>query len=183
MKRLLILACAFASLSLGGCALVAPPYQASIENAKTLKRAGAPQMNVGQVDSDASIKAISLRGSKMKPSLGNYGQYIAEAITSELKLASLYEPMSSTVISGKLLTQDINITSFMTGSSDISVTFMVSRDDSKVFKKIYTQTHEFESSFLGAIAIPNGQLAYKDLVQKLLKQVFTDPEFVAAVKG
>lgn len=42
--------------------------------------------------------------------------------------------------------------------------------------------HEWESSFLGAIAIPNAVANYAPAVQKLLAELLADPAFRAAIR-
>jgi hypothetical protein len=182
MKRISIIGVILLSLGLGGCSIVAAPYQPSIENAQAMKRADLPKMNVGTVLGNQKNQSISLRGTKMNSATADYGSYIANALTAELKLANLYEPMSATVISGELLSHDINVGSFTTGTGVISMKFVISKSNTQVLEKTVSADIEFESSFMGAIAIPNGQMAYKDLVQSLIKTALSDPEIVAALK-
>jgi hypothetical protein len=40
----------------------------------------------------------------------------------------------------------------------------------------------FDSSFIGAIAIPNGQNNYINLVQSLIKTLFEDKAFLDSIK-
>ena len=48
-------------------------------------------------------------------------------------------------------------------------------------RKTYQARTSFESSFAGAVAIPKGQIEYPSLVRTLLRNVYTDPAFVAAI--
>ena len=63
----------------------------------------------------------------------------------------------------------------------MEVELTVTRDDTRRLRKTYTARTTFESSFAGAVAIPKGQLEYANLVRTLLRQVYTDPAFIAAV--
>ena len=182
MKNFSIIALILLSFGLGGCSIVAAPYQASIENAQAMKSAGLPKMNVGTVQGNQKNQSISLRGTKMNSPTADYGSYIANALTAERKLANLYEPMSATIISGELLSHDINVGGFSTGTGVISMKFIISKNGSQLLEKTISADIEFESSFMGAIAIPNGQMAYKDLVQTLIKNALNDPEILAAIK-
>lgn len=180
MMRILVVAI---SLMLGACSMVAPPYQVSIENVQELKKAGIGKIKVGEVVASKKLDKISLRGSKMhSPVNGSYGPYLALAIEEELKLAKLWSGVSNTVISGELLSNDINIAGFSVGTGEISAKFMVTANEKVVYEKVVSADHQFDSSFMGNIAIPNGQSNYVNLVQKLIKNLFSDPEFINAVK-
>ncbi|NLA68351.1 MAG: hypothetical protein GX856_08945 [Gammaproteobacteria bacterium] len=54
------------------------------------------------------------------------------------------------------------------------------RDGEVVYDRTLRVDHEWDSSFLGAIAIPTAFDNYAAAVQKLLQALFTDPGFVAA---
>lgn len=85
-------------------------------------------------------------------------------------------------MTGKVIDQDIDVTGFSEGNSFIKVNFVVSEDDAILFEKVISAEHNFDSSFIGAIAIPNGQRSYVELVQKLLKNLYSDEEFITAIK-
>jgi len=172
------------SLFVSACSMQAPPYQASLENVQTIKRAKVAQMQVDAITTTKKLNSISLRGSSMySPINKSYGEYIAKALEEELKLAKLWSPVSSTIITGKVLTNDIDVSGFSEGSGEISAKFIVTKDNKVIFDKVISADHTFESSFMGAIAIPNGQANYVNLVQKLIKNLFEDKSFVMALKS
>jgi len=171
------------SFLISACSIQAPPYDASIENVQTIKRAKVNQVNVGEITSPKKLNSISLRGSSLSsPVDKSYGAYLSKALTSELKLAKIWSGVSSTIITGEILTNDIDISSFSTGTGEISAKFIITRDGKELFNKIISAEHQFESSFMGAIAIPNAQESYIDLIQKLIKTLFEDDNFVTALK-
>lgn len=172
------------SLLVTGCSLKAPPYEVSIENVQTIKRAKVEQVNVGAITSTKQLDTISLRGSSMySPVNKSYGAYLQKALEDELKLAKLLSTVSSTVITGEILTNDIDISSFSEGIGGASAKFVVIRDNKVIFDKVISSKHTFESSFMGAIAIPNAQASYVNLVQKLIKNLFEDKTFISVLKG
>ena len=179
MKKLILLL----AFAMSGCTMMAPPYQVSIENVQQIKNAKAVQMSVGEVSSSKELNSISLRGSKLvSPVGGSYGEYLSDALVQELKLAKLWSGVSDTVISGELVSNDIDVSGFSVGTGEISAKFVVTTNEKIVFEKVISANHQFDSSFVGSIAIPNGQASYKVLVQKLLNNLFTDQQFVEAVK-
>lgn len=63
----------------------------------------------------------------------------------------------------------------------MEVELTVTRDGSQRLYKSYAARTTFESSFAGAVAIPKGQIEYPNLVRALLREVYSDPEFVVAL--
>lgn len=171
-------------LLVSACSMQAPPYNASLENVQTIKRAKIEPIKVGSITTTKKLNSISLRGSSMlSPVNKSYGDYISQALEDELRLAKLWSPVSSTIITGQVLTNDIDVSGFSEGSGEISANFIVTKNNKIIFEKTISANHTFDSSFIGAIAIPNGQANYVNLVQKLIKNLFENKDFVTAVKS
>jgi len=170
------------SILLSACTVKAPPYQASIENVQIMKLAKLKELAVGEFSSKKKLNSISLRGTSLVSPEGTYGDYLTKAIESELKLAKIWSGISSTVVSGTLISNDIDVSGFSTGTGEISAEFIVRENDEIVYQGTISADHEFDSSFMGAVAIPNGQSNYMYLVQKLIKKLFSDQDFIDAIK-
>lgn len=141
------------------------------------------EIAVGTIEDSKKLNSISLRGSSLlSPINKSFGDYLEQALESELTAAKLYSGVSSIVISGKLIENDIDVSGFSVGEGKMTVEFVVSNKDAVIFTKSISVTHEFESSFMGNIAIPNGQLNYPVVVQKLCGALFTDPDFMTATQ-
>lgn len=172
------------SIWLSACSMQTPPYQASMENVQEIKNTNLKELNVGKFTDSKDANEISLRGSTMYSSVDkSYGAYLSKALTEELKLAKAWSSVSSTVISGEILTNDVDVSGFSEGDSEISAKFLVSRNEKVLFEKTVSATHKFESSFMGNIAIPNGQASYVPLVQELIKNLFKDEEFISVLNN
>lgn len=67
---------------LGACTGPAPKYQASIDNALTLKRIGKAPMRTGQFSAlDTASKSLQLRAvSMVSPYNDSYAEYLREAL-------------------------------------------------------------------------------------------------------
>lgn len=65
---------------------------------------------------------------------------------------------------------------------EFAVKLIVNKNGTLKLEKVYSAKTEFESSFAGAVAIPNGQNEYPKLIQKLLKTIYTDNDFVNLLK-
>ncbi|MBI3150139.1 MAG: hypothetical protein HYZ17_16675 [Betaproteobacteria bacterium] len=172
--------------TLGGCSLMAPSYSPSMENVQKLKSAGDFSASVGKFESapdKGNANPISLRGSSMSsPYEGSYAAYLAEAIRQELSLAGKLKPGTEIEISGVLQKNDIHAAGIVTASGGVEARFAVKRAGKIVFDKVKFAGGEWESSFVGGIAIPRAQQEYPRLVQRLLAELYSDRDFFAALK-
>jgi len=82
-----------------------------------------------------------------------------------------------------LLNNEIAVGGIATGSGFMEVELTVTRKGEQRLKKKYTARTSFESSFAGAVAIPKGQSEYPILVRALLREVYSDPQFVSAISS
>jgi len=169
-----------------GCSMMAPQYSASIDNVQKLKDGGVMASKVGKFDSSpdkANANPISLRGSSLvSPYDNSYAAYIVEAIKQELSLAGKLNSGADIEISGVLLKNDIDASGLGTASGDIAAKFIVKKSGIERYNQTKTIHHEWDSSILGAVAIPRAQQMYPQLVQKLLTALYTDQDFLQALK-
>lgn len=170
--------------SLAGCAAVAPNYSTSPESTQKLQAAQVQPAKVGEFTAEATAanKSISLRASSMEPAQGTYSKYLADAVKTELELVKLYSAASPTEISGVLIRNEMNTGVAVAGDGLIEAKFVVRRDGSVRFDKTKMAKIEWDSNFFGAVAIPRARQEYSRLVQKLLAELFADPDFIAALK-
>jgi len=184
MKRLGALLCIAAVAILSGCAAKAPNYNPNPESAQKLQAARVQPVAVGEFTADASVSntSIGLRASTMVPEQGTYTKYLADAIKNELELVKLYSATSNTVISGVLMKNDMNTGVAMTGEGAIEARFVVKRDGVVRFDKLKKAAIQWDTNYFGAIAIPRARNEYTRLVQTLVAELFSDADFVAALK-
>ncbi|WP_394788220.1 hypothetical protein [Rhodoferax sp.] len=154
---------------------------------ETLKKSGADKVSVGTITPTANMQgaaAIQLRASSMRTPVGkNYGDYIAAALRTELEMAKLYAPQSETSISAVLIKNNIDAGGFSTSQGQIEARFTVKRGDQVRFEKTKSISHQWESSFAGAVAIPLAANSYPVMVQMLIDKLITDPDFINALKN
>jgi hypothetical protein len=180
-RALLVLVPAFAA----GCAMQAPPYQPSLDNVELLKKTASPTaLGSFTVHSGgAGVVSIGLRGSSMNSPVGaDYAAYLASALSQELQLAGKLDPKSKVVITGLLLKNDIAAGGMSTNSGEIEAQFTVINNGQERYRGTHRAEMSWESSFIGAVAIPKAQQQYPLLVQKLLAQLMADTRFQAALK-
>ena len=187
MSRTFMLSVVLAAAALSsGCSLVAPRYSASLENVQKLKDSGAQTTKVGSFASTpgkANPKAISIRGSSLSsPYDSSYSSYLAEALKQELSLAGKLALDAQIEVTGALQKNDINAAGFGTATGDVEARFIVTRGGSVRYDQVKSIHDEWDSSFMGNVAIPRAQQRYPVMVQKLLAALYADPAFVQALK-
>ena len=181
----LVLAMAFALLA-SGCSLVAPRYNASLQNVQRIKDVDGQPLKVGEFTSTPgpdNPKSISIRGSSLtSPYDGSFAKYLSEALRQELSLAGKLSGDAQIEVSGALQKNDISIPPVGNGRGDIAARFVLKRNSQVRYDQVKSVHDEWDSSFIGAVAIPRAQNEYPTLVQKLLAELYADPAFQAALK-
>ena len=72
--------------------------------------------------------------------------------------------------------------SLVTNTATVVVRFKLADGQRTRYDRTLTATDEWESSALGAIAIPRAIQRYVTTVQKLVGMLFADPDFIAATR-
>jgi hypothetical protein len=170
-------------LMASGCAMQAPRYQPSIDNVEALKKTPA-SVALGTFTVQAGVGGpISLRANSMTSPVGaDYAAYLADALQQELTLAGKLDPKSKIEISGVLVKNDIAAAGMSTNSGEVEARIVVKNNGTQRFDKVKRAELSWDSSFVGAIAIPKAQQQYPMIVQKLLAQLWGDADFQAALK-
>lgn len=176
--------CGLAVLATGCAQLKAPPYAADYQALDALKASKPGPVALATVqptDPNDPLNNLSLRGARLVSPSGTFAKYLENALINDLKEISAYDPASRTQIDARILANDISVGNIATGTGTMAVQIEVRRDGASRLKKIYKADIRFESSLAGIVAIPAGQAAYSDLVRTLLRQVYADPQFTAAI--
>lgn len=175
-----------ALLLICGCTLVAPSYKPDYSVLDSLKRQKLSKIAVEPVspkDPDAAVNKISLRGiNRLESPSKSFAQYLEDAIISDFTAANMLDQKSSLRLTILLVKNDLDISDFSYGHGTIQAQFGVDRDGTAVFTKRITEQTRFQSSFVGAIAIPMAQNEYPNLVRALLKALYNDQEFIDVLK-
>ena len=180
----LVASCALAVLATGCVSLIAPPYSANYTALDQLRLSRPEPAAVAAVqpeDPKHAVNNLSLRGSPLRSGNGTFAKYLEDALIGDLKEISVYDANSQTRIAASILRNEMNVGDIATGNGLMEVEFTVTRNDARRLRKTYSARTTFESSFAGAVAIPKGQIEYPNLVRSLLREVYTDPAFVAAL--
>jgi hypothetical protein len=170
-----------------GCASMPPPtYQSSVDTTQVLLEHREARLAVGSFTALAGVPnaGLSVRGSQLSAG-GNestFSDYLRNALITELKTAGRFDQQSQMRIEGILANNKLDAGA-ATGSATIAARFVVTRANVNVYDKTLTVTHMWDSSFMGAIAIPSAVQNYAGAIQKLVFKLVTDPDFVQATAG
>ena len=176
--------CAAALLASGCAQYLAGPYSAdyqALDRMKAAKPGTAAVATVQPVEPAHPVNRLSLRGAVLVSPSGTFAKYLENALIADLKEAQAYDPASRTVLSAVILKNDLDIAGFSTGTASMEIQLSVKRDGQPRLDKRYQAGISFESHFMGNIALPAGQAAYAGVVRELLRNVYADPQFVAAI--
>lgn len=179
---------AAAVLALTACSTVAPMYQATNDNVQVLQAGPNTKLTTGDFktggDKRDELNKLTIRaGSFASPYDGSYANYLKEAIRAELEAAGRLDPKSNIRVSGELLDNWLDGSGASVGDARITARFTVERAGMKTYDKTLTAKHEWESSFMGPVAIPAAQRGYVTTVKKLINTLFSDRDFQSAVKS
>lgn len=160
---------------------------ASVDNIQKAKASGLAPSAVGEftlakgkpaeMDAGVSIRSNTLSS----PFEQSFAKYLKETLSAELKAAGLLDPASTTVIRGEL-TDSMLDAAIGEGKGALGARFMVVKAGKVVFDKELRTEAKWESSFVGAVAIPRAVNEYTTLHRQLVTKLLDDPQFRAAVK-
>lgn len=183
IKQLILTPFLVFTMFLTGCAVNAPVFQPDFELVNKMKDANLPGMSSGEFKpANPGVETVTIRGSTLSsPYANSFALYLKAALDEQLKQAAVWDPKSSIKISGTLNKNDFDGSGINVGEADLAANFSVTRDGNEIHNKDYAIHHEWESAFIGAVAIPRAVENYAVAVQKLLDALFADQEFIRAI--
>jgi hypothetical protein len=176
-------AMAAAVLSAGCAQLAAPPYAADYEALDRLEATRPGMVAVAKVqptDPNDTINSLSLRRARLLSPSGTFAQYLEDALMRDLSEISAYDPKAPTRIAARILVNELDL-GVINGTGRMDVEVVVTRANAQRLRKTYRGEIAFDSSYANIVAVPAGQAAYPRLVRALLRQVYADPQFIAAI--
>jgi hypothetical protein len=170
---------------LAACSVVATPYSPSVENIQTLKSAAPVHARIGdfsRLNGGNNRYPLAVRANVMRSPVGNsFAEYLSNAVTQELTLSGTLSPSASIELDGVLLENNVDV-GIGTATGTIAARFVVKRDDAVRYDQVKTVRSEWDSSFAAAIAVPRATQQYPLIVQKLLRELYSDPAFISAIR-
>jgi hypothetical protein len=168
-----------------GCSINAPRYASNIAGVTELKGASLAPVKVAEAaktDRKKQTERLTIRGSSYNSPYGSFEAYLASALKEDLAQAGLLADQSDTQVHTTLVRNELDGSGFSQGYAEIEARFEVRRGGNVVYDKTKVARQEWPSSFVGAVAIPRAAQNYPPAVGKLLGSLYSDPEFIAALK-
>ncbi|MFA5962675.1 MAG: hypothetical protein WC804_01540 [Sphingomonas sp.] len=175
-------------LLLAGCAYppMAPPPP-SVALVDRIAAAGLPAIAVGAfVPAPALPRAadrgLGVRAVTIKPEGGSFARHLGDTLAAQLRVAGKLDPTSPVSVSGLLTENDVS-SGIGKGHGVLGAEFVVTRAGREVFRKRLRSERDWNSPFVGAVAIMNADTEYGALYTELIGRLIDDPDFRAAVRG
>lgn len=183
-QRLSLLAVCAALTACASVTLPAP--SASTENVQKLRAAPLAAAKAGSFKLAAGLPADKdrsqggLRSNSVSAEGGSFAGYLRSTLVAELQAAGLLNESSPIVIEGELTESELDA-AVGTGTGSLAAKFVVTRAGKKVYEKTLRVTDKWESSFVGATAIPMAINKYSGFYKGLVGKLIDDAEFRAAL--
>ena len=184
MRARLLAAAALTALLLVGCVSTpAPAYAPGNDNLTVLRGQPGARLAVDAFQAAPGVAndRLGLRGNSMSGgSDGTFTTYLQQALEAELRNANRHDAGSTIRVSGELLANRLDASGARTGKASIRARFVVTRGGAVAYDKPLQADHQWESSFIGALAVPTAMENYVATLQKLIGALVADPAFVEA---
>jgi hypothetical protein len=170
-----------------GCATTLAPHQPSVDTVTQLRSSGMAKLAVGDFKLAPGTKpdvdrSVTSRASTASPAEGTFSAYLKAALVSDLKASGLYDTSAPLAVQGQLVDAQLD-TGMSTGRALVSAHFQVVQSGQTVFDKTLKDDHTWDSSFVGAVAIPRALNEYQAGYANLLGQLYKDPDFLRACRA
>jgi hypothetical protein len=170
------------ALLLQGCGMTMTRYEPSFENVQKLKQ--TPPLHAisnPQVTAESGEGSLVVRANPVRSPSGSIPAHIQDAITEELRKAGLLDPQAQRQL--KVLVVKNELSAGMgTGDGKLAARFTLLNGNDVVYDATKNVSSQWSSSFFGFIAIPNAVNAYNPMLRDLLKELYSDPQFIQALK-
>lgn len=176
------LAIPFCALLLQGCGVTMARYEPSFQNVQQLKQSEPIQpVRDAQVNADPGQGSLMVRLNPISSPEGSIPLHIQAAINDELRHAGLLDPRADRQLQIQLVKSQLN-TGVVNGHGELAARFTLRKGDQVVYDSTKNVERDWDSSFFGPIAIPAAANNYNPMLQALLKSLYSDPQFVQALK-
>lgn len=174
-------------LLLAGCAATpVDPPQTSVNVVRAMLAANIPPLRVGMFraapSGNVDDREIRLRAAGIKaPSGSSFSSHMGETLSEQLRIVGKLDPSSPYEISGTMLENGAN-PAIGKAKGILKFDFRLTHDGKPRFEKILSVETQWNSSFIGALAIPEAERQYMGLYPELIAKLVNDPEFRAALQ-
>src|SRR5687767_1213936 len=131
-------------------------HRPSLESVELLRQTSYPALAVGEFvpapNASGNTKRVQIRSSARTAASDSFASYLKASIITELEAAGKYDPTAAAMISGELTESRLD----GGGSASLAARIVVVRSGGTVYDKVLREESQWESAFLGEIAITDG---------------------------
>jgi len=178
-------ACLAGLLLMAACTQTAPPFTFSPAQVQVLKENGSDPLRLGTFTAGehaTGVTGITLRSATLASPYGDYPSYLKEALRQELDEAGRLAPNAAIEVSGVMTSNNLNTGLAVTGEGELEARIIVKRGEATLYNKSLLAKTTWDTSFVGAVAIPRAITEYPRLVSEFIAVLLRDPDFLAAIK-
>lgn len=185
-KALTLALCAALTMAVSGCATFAVPAYSpdypTLDRLKTARLAPVAIQPFAPQDPAAPVNVLTLRGAPFAPAKGTFAGYIETAMRQDLAELRRLDPQAPTQLSATLLRNDFDFSGLSVGTGTIELRVVITRAGQTRLDKTYSASGQYESHLAANVAVPRAQAEYPSLVRRLLRNVYADAAFIAALQ-
>ncbi len=181
VKRHLLLILPLLAL-LQGCGVTMTRYEPSYDNVQKLKQ-NPPLQSISnaRVEAAPGQDSLTVRANPVSSPSGTIPLHIQEAINEELRRAGLLDPQAQRHLDVLLVKNELTAGAG-TGTGQLAARFTLLKGNEVLYDATKDVSHQWDSSFFGVVAIPNAANAYNPMIRDLLNTLYSDPQFIQALK-
>jgi hypothetical protein len=159
---------------------ITPRYSISAKNVVYLRDTyGNSQKKIKVGEFTSQVNNISCRWVDIKiPDGLTIAEFVKNGFSDELKMSGVYSETSNTVLTGKILTLDVDCDNTITGRWISEVEIAIGKGKPFIVKNVY----EFEEGFMGDVAYKNAQQSLNYALQELFDGIIRNDNFKAALR-
>jgi hypothetical protein len=167
-----------------GCAMPIGKPAPSLDVLEAMRAAPVPALQVGRFAPDPSLKSgdssFAIRAAKVtSPVNGSWASYLGETVKVNLAAAGKLDASAPLTLEGLLTESDVS-SGLPDGKAVLGARFSLTKGGKVVFDRHLKVEDSWQSSFIGAEAIPDATNHYVQLFGSLTRTLFADPDFKAA---
>ena len=173
-------------LAMSGCGTFAVPAYSpdypTLDRLKIAQLAPVAIQPFAPQDPAAPVNVLTLRGAAFAPAKGTFASYIESAMRQDMAELRRLDPQAPTQLSATLLRNDFDFSGLSVGTGTIELRVVITRAGQTRLDKTYSASGQYESHLAANVAVPRAQAEYPSLVRRLLRHVYSDAAFIAALQ-
>lgn len=170
------------ALLLQGCGVTIKRYEPAPDNVQLLKQMlPLESVTPPQVTAAAGQGSIWVRTHPIKSPSGSLALHIQDALTEELRLADLLNPNAQSHLQ-VLVTRNEVDAGIINSTGRLAARITLLKGTEVLYDRITEVNRKWRSHVIPTITLLKAANAYNPMVHDLLKALYSDPQFIQALR-